>query len=119
MEKVEVINKLRLHIEEAQSLRQEARKAVAQAKEDTQNNVPVNEIHIVVIVDFYQNVQLPSHKKDQPRETYFFVPLNIYVLGVVDCNGGKSHLHVYMYTEAEGDKDANTVASLIMIYLFE
>ena len=76
-------------------------------------------MHVVVIVDFCQNVQLPSHKKDQPEETYFFVPLNIYVLGVVDCNSLKDHLHAYMYTEAEGGKGGNLVASLIMKYLFD
>ena len=53
MEQVEVINKLRLHIEEAQSMRQCARKAVAQAKEDTKNKVFLAEMHIVAIVDFY------------------------------------------------------------------
>ena len=58
-------------------MRQEARKAVGQAKEDTYNKVPVEQMHIVAIVDFYLNIQLPSHKKDQPGETYFFVPLNI------------------------------------------
>ena len=52
MKRVEVIDKLRLHIEETQSLRQEARKVVAQAKEDTYNNVPIAEMHIVAIVDF-------------------------------------------------------------------
>ena len=74
-------------------------------------------MHVIAIVDFCQNIQLPSHKKDKPGETYFFVPLNIYVLSVVDSNRDKTHLHAYMYTEAEGGKGANTVASLIMKYL--
>ena len=76
-------------------------------------------MHIVVIVDFCQNVQLPSHKKDQPGETYFFVPLNIFVLGIVDCNSKKDHLHAYIYTEAEGGKGGNLVASLLMKYLLD
>ena len=76
-------------------------------------------MYIVAIVDFCQNVQLPSHKKDQLGETYFFVSLNIFVLGVVDCNIEKDHLHAYMSTEAEGGKDGNLVASLIMKYLFD
>ena len=76
-------------------------------------------MHIVAIVDFCQNVQLPSHKKDQPGETYFFVPLKIFVLGIVNCNIEKSYLHAYMYTEAEGGKGCNLVASLIMKYLFD
>ena len=98
-------------------MRKEARIAVGQAKEDTANKVPVQQMHIVVILDFCQNVQLPSHKKNQPGETYFFVPLNIFVLGIVDCNSKKDHLHAYMYTEAEGGKGGNLVASLIMKYL--
>ena len=76
-------------------------------------------MYIVANVDFCQNIQLPSHKKDQPGKTYFFVPLNIFVLGIVDCNSKKDHLHAYMYTEAEGGKGGNLVASLIMKYLFD
>ena len=83
-------------------MKQQARIAVGQAKEDNYNKVPVEHMHVVVIVDFCQYVQLPSHKKDQPGETYFFVPLNIYVLGIVDCNSEKLYLHAYMYTEVEG-----------------
>ena len=41
LEKVAVINKLRLHINEAQSMQQQARIAVGQVKEDTDNKVPV------------------------------------------------------------------------------
>ena len=100
-------------------MRKEARIAVGQAKDDTHNKVPVEHMHVVAIVDFCQNVQLPSHKKDQPGETYFFVPLNIFVLGIVDCNSKKYHLHAYMYTEAEGGKGDNLVASLIMKYLLD
>ena len=64
MEKVAVINDSRLQINEAQSIQQQARIAVGQAKEDIYNKVPVEHMHIVAIVDFCQNVQLPSHKKD-------------------------------------------------------
>ena len=40
------------------------RTAVSQAKEDTQNNVHVEQMDVVAIVYFCQNVQLPSHTKD-------------------------------------------------------
>ena len=56
---------------------------------------------------------------DQPGDTYFFVPLNVYFLGVVECNSLKDHLCAYMYTEVEGGKYGNTVKSLIMKYLLE
>ena len=75
-------------------------------------------MNIVAIIDFCQNVQLPSHKKDQSGDTYFFVPLNIYVLGIVNCISEKEHGHAcIMYTEAEGGKGNNTAASLIIKYL--
>ena len=53
---VEVITKLRLHIEEAWSMCHLARTTVVQANEDTQNNVPIEQMHLVAIVDFCQNV---------------------------------------------------------------
>ena len=119
LENLAVINKFRLYINEAQSMQQQARIAVGQAKEDTEKKMPVEHMHIVAMVDFCQNVQLPPHKMDQPGKTYSFVPLNIFVLGVVDCNSKKDHLHAYMYTEAEGGKGGNLVASMIMKYLFD
>ena len=91
-----------------------ARTAVEQAKEDFQIKVPSEQMHVLVIVDLYQNVQLQSHKKDQPGKTYFFVPLDMYILCIVNYNSEKEHLHAYMYTEAEGGKGGNIVASFIM-----
>ena len=101
-------------------MRHLARTTVAQAKVDTQNNFPITQMPIVAIVNFCQKVYLSSHKKDPPGNTYFFVPMNVYVLEVVDCNSLKDHLHAYnMYTEVEGGKGGNTVASLIMKYLLD
>ena len=56
LEKVAVINNLRLHINEARSMRQQARIVVGQAKEDTYNKVLVEHMHVVAIVKFCQNV---------------------------------------------------------------
>ena len=66
-------------------------------------------ICVVAIVDYCMNVQLPSHKKDQHGNKYFFVPLNVFVLGIMDCNSEKDHLHAYMYTEVEGGKGDKTI----------
>ena len=74
-------------------------------------------MQIVIIVDLCQNVQIPSFTKDQSRAVYFYVPLNIFCSGIVDCNSIEDHLHVYMYSEEEGGKGSNEVASLIMNYL--
>ena len=55
--------------------------------------------------------------KDQPGTVYFFVPLNVYCLGIVDCNSIEDHLHTYMYLKVEGGKGGIKVAILIMTYL--
>ena len=60
---------------------------------------------------------MPSFLKDQPGETYFYVPVNVYALGIVNCNDVKDFLHAYMYTEKEGGKTSNIIASLLMKYL--
>jgi hypothetical protein len=72
------------------------------------------------VVDYGQNMELPVYNKEQPGCTYFFSPLSIYNLGVVNpahiYNDGRvsEHLHCHVYTEGIGKKGANNVASLIM-----
>jgi hypothetical protein len=41
------------------------------------------------VVDYGQNMELPMHNKEQPGCTYYFSPLSVYNLGVVD------HAHIY------------------------
>jgi hypothetical protein len=65
-------------------------------------------------------MELPVYNKEQPSCTYYFSPLSIYNLGVVDYahiyNDGRvsEHLHCHVYTEGVGKKGANNVALLIM-----
>ncbi len=72
------------------------------------------------VVDYGQNMELPVYDKEQPGCTYYFSPLSIYNLGVVNhahiCDDGRvsEHLHCHVYTEGIGKKGANNVASLIM-----
>ncbi len=60
------------------------------------------------------------YNKEQHGCTYYFSPMSIYNLGVVDRthvydDGGVSeHLHCHVYTEGVGKKGANNVALLIM-----
>ena len=42
-------------------MQQQARIAVGQAKEDTENKVAVQHMHVVAIINFCQNVQLDYH----------------------------------------------------------
>ena len=115
--RIEHVSMLRQHINEAASMRALVRKLVAEAKKCTQDQVHQREMCITLIVDYCQNLSMPSFNKDQPGETYFFVPMNVYCLGIVDCNSPKDHLYAYMYTEKEGGKGGNNVASIIMKHL--
>ncbi len=60
------------------------------------------------------------YNKEQPSCTYYFSPLSVYNLGVVnhthiyDDGQVSEHLHCCVYTEGVGKKGANNVASLIM-----
>ncbi len=72
------------------------------------------------VVDYGQNMKLPVYNKEQPGCTYYFSPISIYNLGVVNhdhiYNDGwvNEHLHYHVYTEAIGKKGANNEALLIM-----
>jgi hypothetical protein len=72
------------------------------------------------VVDYGQNMVLPMYNKEQPDCTYYFSPMSIYNLGVVNhahvYNDGQisEHLHCHVYTKGVGKKGANNVALLIM-----
>ena len=74
-------------------------------------------MQIVIIMDFCQNIQIPSFMKDQPSAVYIFVPLSMYCLGFVDCISIQDHLHAYIYSKAKGGKGGNKVTELIKKYL--
>jgi hypothetical protein len=55
---------------------------------------------------------LPHFGGEQPGETYYFSPLSVYCFGMVDPTIDK--LFAHLYTEGQGQKGGNNVASLIM-----
>jgi hypothetical protein len=70
-----------------------AQRALYQAKvADAVADVTVGKEHLVrrcnFVVDCGQNMELPMYNKEQPGCTYYFSPMSIYNLGVVD------HAHV-------------------------
>jgi hypothetical protein len=72
------------------------------------------------VVDYRQNMELFIYNKEQPSCTYYFSPLSIFNLGVVnhahvyDDGCVSERLHCHMYHEGVGKKGANNVASLII-----
>ena len=71
-----------------------------------------------LVVDYAQNLELPWLGQEQGGETYYFSPLNVYVLGIVDTahniSSSHDHLYAHVYDEGQGAKGGNNVASLIM-----
>ena len=65
-------------------------------------------------------MELPVFNDNQPGCTYYYSPLGVYNLGVVnhahDYGSGeiKEHMYAHVYHEGDGKKGANNVASLIM-----
>ena len=57
-------------------------------------------------------MDLPHCGQDQPGETYYYSPIFLYCLGIVDVQ--TCILHAYLYPESAGKKGANNTASLIM-----
>jgi hypothetical protein len=116
-ETLDIAKMIKQHIEEAQSMRQLCQKVIEDAKRATRDNAVDEEMVVTIVVDFCQNMEMPFFGKDQPGDTYYFTPKTINLLGIVDCNPEKEILHAYAYSEEDGGKGGNNVASLIMKYL--
>ena len=113
----EAMVKVGRHIEEARSMRELLGVLHAEAQKCTEDGVDDEEMCIVLIIDFCQNMEMPSFNGTQPGETYYYSPMTVPTLGIVDGNTKDNILYAYIYSEAEGNKGGNVVASLIMKYL--
>ena len=52
---------------------------------------------------------LPNFAEEQPGETYYMSPLNIFTFGVVDCGTVPSHLMAYVFLEGDSKKGGNSM----------
>lgn len=65
-------------------------------------------------VDFAQNMDVPHFGKEQPADIYYYSPLTVNIFGCSDLTRFPTIMNAYGYTEAEGGKGSNNVASLII-----
>ena len=113
------------HVEMARAQRAFYQAKVADAVADATAGRDHSERRYTFVVDYGQNMELPVYNNEQPGITYYYSPLSIYNLGIVDhahrYNDGRvsEHLHCHVYHEGVGKKGANNVASLIMKTLRE
>ena len=99
-------------------MRELCQKVIEDAKTSTSDNVVDEEMVIPIVMDYCQNMEMPFFGKDQPDKTYYYKPKTInLLLGIIDCNQEKELLYAYAYSEEEGGKGGNNVASLIMKHL--
>jgi hypothetical protein len=113
------------HVEMARAQRALYQAKVADAIADATAGKDHAERRYTFVVDYGQNMELPVYNNEQPGITYYYSPLSVYNLGIVDhahrYNDGQvsEHLHCHVYHEGVGKKGANNVASLIMKTLRE
>ena len=110
-----------LHIRMARVQRLLYQKYVAKAIKHAKENYAHADRTYTFVVDYGQNMELPVYNKEQPGCTYYYSPLSVYNLGVVNHahfydNNRKygPHLHAHVYHEGVARKGANNVASLIV-----
>ena len=62
-----------------------------------------------------QNIIIPSFKVEQYRPTYYILPANIYGSGIQDASN--NICSIYMWTEFEGKKGMNNIASWLLLWI--
>jgi hypothetical protein len=100
------------HVENAQKQRDLFNLKVEEARSDAALLVPHRHRRYCLVADYCQNMALPHFGGEQPGETYYFSPLSIYCFGMVDPTVDK--LYAHLYSEGQGQKGGNNVASLII-----
>lgn len=109
-----------VHVRAAREQRKLYQHVVHKAQLDTESKTIHSERTYSLVVDYGQNMELPVFKTEQPGCAYYYSPLTINNLGVVnhahEYPNGRigEHMHCHVYHEGVGKKGANNVASLII-----
>jgi hypothetical protein len=112
-EREEKIAEANLHVRMAKVQRELVNRKIALARET--RDYDHSDRTYTFIVDYGQNMELPMFGHEQPGDTYYFSPLTIYNLGVVDVSHPEGdHLYCHIYKEGDGKKGGNNVSSLLM-----
>jgi hypothetical protein len=74
------------------------------ATRDRVNNVSHSNRHYCLIADYSQKLNLPHFGNTQPRETYFYTPLTLYLFGVVDTSNNDHNIILVIYSVRETAK---------------
>ena len=112
-EREQKIQEATVHVQMARTQRELVNRKIALARETSDDDH--SDRTYTLIVDYGQNMELPMFGHEQPGDTYYYSPLTIYNLGVVDVSHPEGdHLYCHIYKEGDGRKGGNNVASLLM-----
>jgi hypothetical protein len=109
-----------MHVKKARAMRSLVNEKVEISRHDRQQQTPHSDRTYTIVANYCQNMALPHFGKEQPGDTYYLAPINLYGFGVVDVShadaDGKEadHLFFHCYLEGHGAKGGNNVASLLM-----
>lgn len=109
-----------VHIKMARAQRSLYQAKIQEAKSAAEADVRHEDRTYTFVVDYGQNMELPIFNSQQPGCTYYYSPLSVYNLGMVNHahvyeNGEiKEHMYAHVYHEGVGKKGANNVSSLIV-----
>jgi hypothetical protein len=67
-----------------------------------------------MVCDNEQNLGLPHFGAEQPADIYYFLELTVNIFGIADVTQNPTKMRAYGYTEDQGGKGGNNVASLII-----
>eukprot|EP00977_Amphora_coffeiformis_P026919 scaffold31684_cov139-Amphora_coffeaeformis.AAC.1 len=107
-----IIQEAQQHVEDAKMQREYVNFKMKEAKHSLRtDNWP--ERKDCIVADYCQNLALPHLGHSQPGETYYFSPLTVCCFGTADTATDKPQMRAYVYSEGDGKKGGNNVASLL------
>ena len=102
-------------------MREYLNKKIEKARSDIEQNINWGDRVNVCIGDYAQYMNLPWFGRNQPGDSYYFVPLNVNIFGFVNVayrltnqHIVKDHLYANVYKEGTAKRGGNEVASMIM-----
>ena len=112
------LNVVCLHVLQYQAQRSLVKHIVSIAKNDVNNNLPVQFRRKVIIINMGQNLGPPNFEGEQPGGTYYFSPLTVLLFGIVDnvTEDGFDRMDAYIWREQDGDRGANNICSCLYKY---
>ena len=109
-----VVSKLKVQVDQYSEMRNFIKDNIKKSREDKQSNKVWSSRTIIQISDFTQNLDLPNFGSEQTGNIYYLSPLEVYLFGIVSVHPKKYTLSCQYFTEGEGAKGGNNVASMFL-----